>query len=147
MNVPVLPFLDAILAAVGSSSVLLGSASIGLIAAPFVPGPGLTLATLTEASFTGYKRKALGSTTVTFTGGDGKEYVEFNTASWMPSDTVTPNTIYGAFLTLGSGTTTLAAADKFANPLPMAGPPNNITITPRFGADPNGNWGLNVISN
>ena len=147
MNVPTRVALDSILATVGSDTTLLGNGSIGLIAAAFTPGPALTLASLTEANFSGYARKALGTTTTTFTGGDGLEYVEFNTAQWIPSSTTTVNTIYGAFLTNGNSTTSLFTSDSFTTPLPMAGPSNQITITPRVGLDPSGNFGLNIVSN
>jgi hypothetical protein len=147
MNQPTLAAVDKMLSVLGNSSLQLGNGSIGLIAAPFTPAPTLTLANLTEATFHGYSRQALGNPTATFTGGDGNEYVEFTTAQFLCSDTVSPNTIYGLFLTFGNSTTALWATDPFPAPLPMASPANQITITPRVGLNPTVNFGLNVISN
>jgi hypothetical protein len=147
MNTPTRAGLDQILSTLGNSTGGLGDGSIGLIAAAFSPGPNLTFAGITEASFHGYARKALNSSSVTFTGGDGNEYVELGTFQWLPSDTVTPNNIYGAFLTYGNSSTNLWGADPFAAPLPMSSPANQITITVRVGLNPAGNFGLNIISN
>lgn len=147
MNVPTQNLLDELLLLVGASSLGLGNGSIGLIAAPFTPAENLTLASLTEANFHGYSRKSLGTPTITFTGGDGNEYIEFNTVNWQCSDTVSPNTIYGLFFTAGNNTITLQSSDKFTVPLPMSGPSNQITVTPRFGLNPGSNYGLNIISN
>lgn len=149
MNQPTLAALDALLKAVGSESTQLGSgtvATIGLISAPFTPSPTLTLASLTEATFNGYARKPLGNASVTFSGGDGKEYIEFPTVQFTPTGSTSPNTCYGVFFTFGNSSTTLWGTDAFATPVPMASPANQITITPRIGADPAGNWGLNIIS-
>lgn len=147
MNVPTQIALDTVLEEIGSSSTLLGDGSIGLIAAPFSPSESTTLSSLTEANFSGYSRKALGTPTVTFTGGDGNEYIEFNTAQFNCSSTATVNTIYGLFLTFGNSSTALFATDAFQNPLPMAGPSNQITITPRVGLNPANTMGSNVLSN
>jgi hypothetical protein len=147
MNTPTLAGLDKILSKVGNDTTMLGDGEIGLIAAPFTPGPTLTLANLTEATYHGYTRGTLGNPTATFSGGDGNEYVEFSTNQFLCSDTVTPNTIYGCFFTFGSDSTKLFCTDPFATPLPMASAANQITITPRFGLNPAGNFGLNVISN
>lgn len=147
MNQPTKVLLDAMLKALGSESTSLGNASLGLCKAPFTPTVNLAIADITEANYSGYARQGLGTTTTTFTGGDGKEYVEFTTLRFQPTDTVTVNTVYGLFLVLASDTTKLADSDAFTAPIPMSGPSNQITITPRFGLDPAANYGLNVISN
>lgn len=144
---PVLAALDKMLTQTGSESVQLGNASLGLIAAPFTPSKNLTLAGLTEASFSGYARKSIGTPSIGFTGGDGNEYVEGVTVQFMPSDTITPNTIYGIFLTFGNDSSKLWGSDALPAPVSLAGPQNQITITPRIGLNPGGNFGANVISN
>jgi hypothetical protein len=147
VNTPSRAALDRILSLIGTDSTQLGSGSIGLIAAPFTPGPNLTLAQINEATFGGYLRQSLGSHSPTFTGADGFEYNEIGTFVFQGSSTTTPNTIYGLFLTPGSSSSTLWGSDKFAAPIPINGPASQVTITLRVGLDPNnGNYGMNVIS-
>lgn len=146
MNQPTLTALDALLKAMGSESTQLGSASMGLLKAPFVPSPTLTLASLTEANYDGYARQAIGNPSIPFSGTDGNEYVEGLTVQFTASDTITPNTIYGIFLTFGNSTVNLWATDALTNPFNMNGPSSRLTITPRIGLNPGGNYGLNVIS-
>jgi|HubBroStandDraft_3_1064219.scaffolds.fasta_scaffold01389_12 hypothetical protein len=147
MNVMTKVAIDKMLTAMGADSTQLGNASMGLIAAPFAPSSTLTLASITEANFSGYARKSIGNPTIAFTGADGNEYVEGTTNSWMPSDTVTPNTIYGVFINPGNSTTTLWASDQLGIPVPLAGPGNQLTATPRVGFNPTNGAGFNVISN
>lgn len=147
MNIPAQSFTDALLVAAGSDSTQLGSGSIGLIAAPFVPTPSLTLAEITEASYTGYARQGIGNPTVTFTGADGNEYVEGNTVRFQPTGSSSVNNIYGSFTTPGSSTTTMITAELFPAPIPLAGPSNQITITPRYGLNPLTGMGNNIVSN
>jgi hypothetical protein len=146
MNVPTKAAIDKMLVAMGADSTQLGNASMGLIAAPFAPSPTLTLSAITEANFTGYARKSIGNPTIAFTGQDGNEYVEGTTNMWMPSDSITPNTIYGAFLTFGNDTTKLWSSDQLGASVGLPGPGSQITITPRIGFNPLNGAGLNVIS-
>lgn len=146
MNAPTKTYLDLLLAAEGSATTQLGAASMGLIAAPFTPGPAQTLAGLTECTYQGYARQSLGSSTVTFTGADGLEYVELSTLRFQPTGSASPNTAYGLFITYGGSTTTLAYSDSFPAPVPLASPASQITITPRIGRSAAGNYGTNVIS-
>jgi hypothetical protein len=146
VNTPTRHAVDALLVAMGGDSTQLGNGSIGLVKSPFSPDPALTLADLDEADYSGYARQGIGHPTIPFTSTDGLEYVEGTTCRFMPSDTTTPNTIYGMFLTTGSGTTTLWASDAFDNPIFLTGPSRQVTITPRVGLNPAGNFGLNVIS-
>ena len=147
MNVPTITLLYSLLQELGTDTTRIGNGSIGLISAPFTPNSSTTLGILTEANYNGYSRKSIGTSSVTFTGGDGKAYVEFSTLQFIPSGSSTPNTIYGAFVTFGNSTTTLVYTEAFSPALPMASTSNQITITPRFGLDPAGNYGLDVVSN
>lgn len=146
MNIPTKALIDEILVLAGSSSLALGNGSIGLIAAPFAPSPTLTLASITEATFSGYARQGYGNPSVPFTGADGNEYVQGNTVQFLDNATTTVNTIYGLFVTNGHDSTTLIDSDQFATPIFMNGPSSQITITPRFGINPLGGLGLNVVS-
>jgi hypothetical protein len=147
VNAPTKIALDRLLAVAGADSTQLGSASVGLITGTFTPGPTLTIADIVEANFTGYTRKSIGNPTVPFTGADGLEYVEGNTLTWMPSDTVTPNTITGLFVTPGNDSTKLFFSDKLASTVPLPGPGYQLTVTPRFGLNPTNGFGMNVVSN
>ena len=147
MNQPSYTQLNAMLAALGSNTTMLGNGSIGLIAAPFAGNPSLGLTSqITEANYPGYSRQALGTSTVTFTGSDGNQYVEFSTLRFQPTGSSTVNTIYGTFYTPGNSTTTIFQTDALTAPVGFAGPSNQLTITPRCGLNPAGNFGLNIIS-
>jgi hypothetical protein len=146
MNVPALVMLQGYLQWLGSTTTALGNGSVGLIAAAFTGSSSTTLGTITEATYQGYARQALGTSTVTFIGSDGNVYVEFNTLRFQPTGSSSPNTIYGAFYTPGSSSTTLWQTDQFAAQVYFGGPTNQLTFTPRCGLNPGGNFGVNVIS-
>ena len=147
MNVPQQTLLDAYLAWLGTSTIGLGNGSIGLITAAFVPGQVATTASITEANYQGYARQALGTPSVTFTGADGTEYIEFNSLRFQPTGNASPNLVYGLFYTYGNSTVNIAQSDAFTPPKSMATTSNQITITPRCGLAPSGNYGLNSVSN
>ena len=147
MNVPTYPMLDAILAALGSSSAELGGGSIGLIASALRRQPVYYARQLTEANYDGYARQGVGSPSTTFNSADGNVYVEFSTLQFAPTGSSTPNTIYGLFWTPGNSTTTCWATDVLAANVYFSGPQNRLTITPRMGLTPANPFGLNVISN
>jgi hypothetical protein len=138
--------LTAYLQWLGSTTTALGNGSVGLIAAPFSGSFSTTLGGLTEANYNGYFRQPLGTSTATFIGSDGKLYVEFSTVRFQPTGSSTPNTIYGLFYTPGNSTTGVWQTDALAAQVFLSGPTNQITVTPRCGLDPAGNFGLNVVS-
>jgi hypothetical protein len=147
VNIPAITMLQAMLGWLGATTTALGNGSVGLIAAAFSGNPSITLVSqVTEATYGGYSRQALGTSTVTFTGADGKLYVEFSTVRFQPTGSSTPNTIYGIFLTPGSDSTKIYNTDTLTTPVGFAGTLNQLTVTPRFGLDLSGNYGLNVIS-
>lgn len=146
MNVPTYLQLQAMLAWLGSVTTALGSGSIGLIAAPFTGTPSTTFGSITEANYDGYARQSVGSSTVTFIGSDGNEYVEFNTLRFQPTGSTTPNTIYGLFWTPGNDSTKIWATDALTAQVFFNGPSRQLTITPRMGLNPTANFGINVIS-
>lgn len=146
MNIPVLAMLQALLTWLGDTSTALGNGSIGLIAAPFSGSQSTSLGGITEANYQGYARQSIGNSPAIFTGSDGNAYAEFNTVEFAPTGSATVNTIYGMFWTPGNSTTTLWLTDGLIVPYGMSGTNNRLTITPRFGLNPGGNFGLNVVS-
>jgi len=146
LNIPVIPFLDALLVAMGTDSTLLGNGSIGLIREPFSSSDSITMADITEANYEGYARQGYGNPSVAFTGADGNEYVQGLTKMFVPTGSDSPNTIYGVFITNGDDSSTIQVTDAFDAPVPLASPANQITITPRFGINPTNGLGFNVIS-
>jgi hypothetical protein len=147
MNIPSLLMLQGYLAWLGSTTTALGNGSIGLIAQPFSGSQSTTLVNqLTEANYNGYARQALGNPSTTFVGSDGNVYNEFNTLQFVPTGSSTPNTIYGVFFTPGNDSTKVWQTDALAAPFGMSSSLNRLTITPRCGLNPAGNFGLNVIS-
>lgn len=146
MNIPTFPMLSAFLTWLGSNTLGLSSGSIGLIAAPFSGSQSTTLASLTEANYGGYARQALAGPSAVFNGSDGKVYTEFNTLEFAPTGSTSPNTIYGLFYLGGGSSTVPFQTDALAAPFYMGGATNRLTIIPRCGLDPAGNYGLNVIS-
>jgi hypothetical protein len=147
VNQPSYTALNLLLSKLGTDSTMLGNGSIGLISAPFAGNPSLGLVSqITEATYPGYARQGLGTSSVTFTGADGNQYVEFSTVRFQPTGSSTPNTIYGLFYTPGNSTTTIWSVDALSSPVGFSGSSNQLTITPRQGLNPGGNFGLNVIS-
>jgi hypothetical protein len=129
----------------GSDSTTLGACSLGLIAAPFTPVRGLTIASVTEANYGGYARKSLGNSTVTFTSSDGNDYIEWPSQAFTPTGSATPNTIYGWFLIGGSDSVTVTAAEVLPGPVALTGTTTTLTIIPRMGQSPTIAWGSGVI--
>lgn len=146
MNVLTRDVIDRILIAAGADSTQFGSAKMLLISAPFTPSPDILLSAVTEANFQGYARKSIGTPSVPFTGADGFQYVQGLTDQWVPTGSDSPNTIYGLGLVASSDSTKLIGVDKLDNTVALATPLNSLTITPRIGLNPAGNFGLNVIS-
>lgn len=149
MLTPTRAFLDGMLSrgAGSSSTTLLGNASVGLLKGPFTPSVDTTYAEIEviEADYDGYARQAAGLDTTPHIGFNNLSYIQGDLLLFSPSDTITPNTIYGLFLT-GTASTTLLGVEIFDNPLPLPGPAEQITIIPRVGLDPDANYGLAVVT-
>jgi len=102
---------------------ILEAVFMGLWVAPTpAPTPGLLMAGITEATYTGYARQAV----VWFPRGIdalGRETMRAHNLNFTPSDSVTPNTITGVFLTdnatVGMGHLLLSA--QLATPVALNG--------------------------
>jgi hypothetical protein len=146
VNTPTQTYLDFLLEIEAANTTTLGAGSIGVIGAPFTPGPSVTLGGLTECNYPGYARQALSASSIPFTGSDGLEYVELGSFRFQPTGSTSPSLAYGIFVTYGNSSTKLAYTDALAVPTPLATPANQLTVTLRIGRAPNGNYGLNIVS-
>ena len=93
--------------------------------------PGVTLSQLTEANFDGYS----GSTSFAWTAGIsdpvGNGYLIGPGHTYSCSDTVTANVIYGGYLVgAGADSVNVTYAERFANPINIAGPGDFVNWTP-----------------
>lgn len=119
---------------------LWSGASLLLVSAPFTPANNLTMTGITEASFTGYARKAVTWGTPGFDPSSGQaEAVGTGTYQWLgPSDT-SGQLIYGIIL-LQPGATgppvvpeTVLYSALFPAPLPMQVPTDPISVSASAG--------------
>lgn len=73
--------------------------TVKLAKAPFVPGPLLDPATITEADFTGYAAKTITAWGTVHSDGNGQQIFDPTTPlNWTPTGSTTANTIYGYIL-------------------------------------------------
>lgn len=136
------------LAVLGTSDTvpLFGNASVGLFAAPLTPTVNTTFAQLTEATYDGYARQALGAATAPFIGQGGLSLAHDLGKVWTPTGSNTPNTIYGQFL-IGDASTKLYAVEVFDAPIVMNGPTTLFGSIIYVGLDPAANYGKSSVSN
>ncbi len=92
-----------------------------LAKAPFVPGPTLDPATITEADYTGYAAQVVSSFGAAHADGTGQVIFDtFPPLAFTPTGTTTANTIYGYYLEDTQGN--IAVAGLFPNPVVLNGP-------------------------
>lgn len=121
---------------------------LGLVAAPFSPAPTLTLADLTEATYSGYHRmgmSTIGAPVGPIKASDGSWEMQFPSITWIGSSTVAVNTIYGHFL-LSSDSTELMGVELFDAPIPISGPTSGFVDVVRLGCSPLTMFGKSVIA-
>jgi hypothetical protein len=146
MNQPVYDWFKKALVALGNDTTTLKTRWVGLYTnLAGGPSPNQVLANITEANYTGYVRQVLGAWGTPYTSIDGHEAMNAPALTFLPSDTVTSNTILGAFIGDASVAGNLLLTDQFANPVPLTGPTTSLTIVPRFGFDPAANYDFNVV--
>ena len=129
-----------------SDTTWLGSASVGLIAAPFTPTVNSKVSDFTEANYTGYARQAAGVSSVPFVDPNLIMTVEGPALRFQPTDTITINSIYGLFLT-GHDSTALLGVEMFDAPIPLPNPLAALTIVTRVGLQTTANFGFSLVSN
>lgn len=82
------------------------------------PSKITTLADFVEATFTGYLAVSWGTWGTPYVGIDGLAHTTAPSIQFQATDAVTPNTIYGAYLTNTAGTVLVASA-AFVTPIPI----------------------------
>lgn len=90
-------FLGEAIAAINAGPLAIASpVTIHLAQSPFTAGPGVTLASITEATFDGYAAKTItGYTSTVFEADQTAQVLGNDVLSWTPSGSMTPNTIGG----------------------------------------------------
>lgn len=146
-------FLDAIVlaisAGIGGDSINMGACSIGLLKAAFSPGVDTVMGdvTATFANYDGYHVQAMSGITLPFIGPGNLSLVEGARLTFRPTDSAVSNLIFCTFLTAPSDSTTLWGIEVLDVPVPLPNPSYQLTYIPRFGFDPNGNYGSGLASN
>jgi len=110
------------LAAINAKAAALTTAKVHLLMATLAPTPDTPLASFTahEATFTGYAATTVGALGAAYIDPITGDYLADGVAlSWTMTDTVSPNTIYGAFIA-DSGATKVLAYEMFATPIPLS---------------------------
>jgi len=107
----------------------------GLIAANFTPGPTLTLASLTLATFDGYAVIPVTGTTTPHIGSNAQPVANLEPLmSWTPTGTATPNTIWGYYLQ--NSISPFFGAELFPAPVLMDGPATTLSFVATIGVGP-----------
>lgn len=108
----------------------------GAYAAPIkaitgTPGPGMSVANITECNYTGYARQAVGTYGDPYDTVDANAAVEAPTLVFRPDDAVTPNTAVGVayFDAITDGN--LIAVDVFAVGVPLLNEFTALNYSPR----------------
>jgi hypothetical protein len=132
LTIPIVT-MRAIMTTLKSDSTTFSGAVVKLYSAPITVTPAVTLATLTEASFTGY----VASTTFSWNGPAsdevGNAYLFGPQLTFICTGSTTLNTIYGAFA-VGSGvdSVNLLWVEPFANAVPIANIGDYVAYSPQI---------------
>lgn len=149
MWVPTRAFLKGLCAGMGSNTITTGTdlfgCFLGLFTNVYSPNVNTLLANLTEATYTGYVRGAI-TWNAPFIGEGALSLIEGTKVDFRPSDTITPNTIQGAFI-VGSDSVTLLLVEVLPTPVPLTSADYLLAYIPRVGLDPGANYGLSVVAN
>jgi len=136
----------------GSSTIALGqglgNASLGLVKANIAPTVNTVLGDVTESDYTGYARKALtGWIVPPWIDQNAFTIVENPSVQFRPTASNQNQGAYGAIL-LGTDSVGvyLKAVEMFDQLMSMASAENTITIVPRVGFNPTGNYGQSLVS-
>jgi hypothetical protein len=107
---------------------------VGLYTAINAPlSPDLALSNVTEATYDGYARQAVGTWAAPFVDGTGRVQVQGDAREFRPTGSVTPNVIIGWFLASLVAAGTLRAIEPLDTPVPLNSTLTVLTVIPRFG--------------
>lgn len=113
---------------VGSGGAFDG-AKLGLIKTLMAPGPLMVLADLDPCDFTGYALSAAIEWGDVFHSGPAEVMVPGDYKEFIATDGAVPNTVYGAYLVDGAGTT-LLAVELFEESVPVVEEGQGLVVWP-----------------
>jgi hypothetical protein len=117
--------------------------TIKLAIGAFTPTKDSVPGDFTEAGFDGYASKTITSWSAAYlVNGNQAEIAPGVALTWIPTGTVTPQTVVGYWLEAGDGT--YLGGEIFANAVPMASPSNSLNVVPIY-QQPVGNWSAVVV--
>lgn len=138
MDVPGNAFLAEVAAAVIAGPLLVSEAVapiLHLASAIFTPGPTLTPASFTEATYEGYATVLMQAWPAPVLTPNGNVSVNAsNIAVFQPTGTTTPNTIYGWWLQDHAGN--VVCCNTFPTPIVMDSPANQIALVVGWAVGP-----------
>jgi hypothetical protein len=105
--------------------------TVHLAAAAFAPGPSLTPASFTEATFTGYNPIAVVAWDTSHYNGTIALANNSTALSWTPTGTTVANTIYGYWLQDHAGN--VVQSGLFPTPQTLDGPTTTLAISIQVG--------------
>lgn len=121
----------AMLSALAGVAGTLNGVLIALFKNDFAPNQDSLIADFTEADYTGYARSTAVVWGTPFINVDGVAEMIAPGKQFQPSGTTVANTIYGYYV-VDSGGTDLVYSERFATPVPLAGPLDALPIIPRY---------------
>jgi hypothetical protein len=110
---------------------VLAGCKIHLYANQLIPSQGTLLTMFVEATFTGYVAQSVGAWGAAYIGPDGNAHVTAPGLQFQATDDVTPNTIYGWYMTNTAGTELVGAAN-FLTPIPIVAALQAVVMQPDF---------------
>lgn len=121
------------LAAVGPPAGPLNGAKVRLFKNDISPGPDTVLANLVTADYGGYADSPAVVWSAGDTDFDDRAVLVGASQNFAPTDSVTPNTIYG-YCIMDSTSTNLLFAERFPNSVDLTSPADILVIVPMFRA-------------
>lgn len=104
--------------------------TVHLYTNPVTPAHNSILTDFTQATYGGYLPQGVDAWGLPFRDVDGVIRIAAEDLQFQPTDSVTPETIYGAYITSGSPPV-LLSAERFDTPVPFNTPADGLLYTPR----------------
>lgn len=119
---------------VAGSVLAVGLVEVHLIKTPVSLTPSMVTADFDEADFTGYAAISIDQAGAAWDNDEGDAVLSFDGVHFQPTDAVTPNTIYGYYITTDvaafGGAGSLLRAELFDTPVPMASAADALDFAP-----------------
>jgi len=119
---------------VGGTVLATGVVTLHLFKSVVVLTPNMVTADFDEADFAGYADVDVVKVGTSWDNVEGDAVLSYESAHFQPTDSVTPNTIYGYYLTTDvaafGGAGSLLRAELFDTPVPMLGTFDALDVVP-----------------